>query len=911
LYNLQLFDPNNKQLEGSVEPIDVAYEKFKTYLEQVGDNFFNRVVTESDTRMKIIDPIFCDILGWSNLKVLTEDPDEAGRIDYNFLHEGISRLIVEAKKESRDLGFSTDYSARFFKLNGSVFKTEAAQEGITQVIRYCSEENAELGCVTNGRQWVIFRGSRLGDGTKTRDGLACVFSGLNEIEKNFKKFYDLLGFESVVSLKYRGIFQEAEGQPRRTSGFRDVVRRPNSKQHLAGDNLAKDLDRIMLSFFKELGDEDDPDSRRACFVTTTESDAAEQNLTRLSEELKERIQTISSSDPSELEEAIARAKEMQRHEMVLLVGTKGAGKTTFVERFFEDVLDSSLRKDCVVIRVDLAECGCNSQSIVPWLDQNLLAEAERAAFENRPDQVPEYEDLQGMFYGEYRRLKQVYKHEYESKKDEFKIRFGDRVEKLRDEQTNVYIIKLLSRIAHGFSKVPCVVFDNADHFDVPFQEAVFKYANAIYQKTVCLMMLPITDTTSWQLSKQGAMQSFFTDSYYLPTPDTALVLKRRIEFIEEKVRSDPKEKGTGYFFGKGIKLEVENIKAFAANLQTIFVDTGQTARWIGELSNGDIRRSLQLTRELVGSSHLRVKDLLTAYVSGSTVNLEEDSVLMGLICGKYDIYPEGVHSFVQNLFTLSSEFDTSPLTAVRILAYLESFYKRNPDNDHRYVPVDKLIGFFGDMGVPRSVTINVVTKLHVTGLVLAYDPTIEEILPDHRIQISLSGILHLAWALENWVYIENMAYVTPIMNEDAFKEIAMGDQEKRADILRKSISAFVNYMQTEDTAYVSIPPHEIYELQTKIGERYKSQLKILERHPADAQPGRYSRATGEVKNWNREKGFGFIRPRIVGDDLFVHISDIIGSDDEFLTEGTILEFDVAHDPGRKGPKAINARKISN
>ena len=45
----------------------------------------------------------------------------------------------------------------------------------------------------------------------------------------------------------------------------------------------------------------------------------------------------------------------------------------------------------------------------------------------------------------------------------------------------------------------------------------------------------------------------------------------------------------------------------------------------------------------------------------------------------------------------------------------------------------------------------------------------------------------------------------------------------------------------------------------------------------------------------------------MGDDLFVHISDIIGFDEEFLPEGTILEFDVAHDLSGKGPKAINAR----
>lgn len=65
-------------------------------------------------------------------------------------------------------------------------------------------------------------------------------------------------------------------------------------------------------------------------------------------------------------------------------------------------------------------------------------------------------------------------------------------------------------------------------------------------------------------------------------------------------------------------------------------------------------------------------------------------------------------------------------------------------------------------------------------------------------------------------------------------------------------------------------------------------------------------ATGTVKFFNSEKGFGFIA-REQGDDIFVHYSNIQGSGYKSLEEGQQVEFDTA--PGRKGEEAQNVRVI--
>jgi len=67
-------------------------------------------------------------------------------------------------------------------------------------------------------------------------------------------------------------------------------------------------------------------------------------------------------------------------------------------------------------------------------------------------------------------------------------------------------------------------------------------------------------------------------------------------------------------------------------------------------------------------------------------------------------------------------------------------------------------------------------------------------------------------------------------------------------------------------------------------------------------------ASGTVKWFNENKGYGFIEQQDGGKDVFVHHSGIDATGFKSLIEGDRVNFDIAQ--GAKGPSAVNVKKVN-
>lgn len=795
--------------------MDKAKEKFDQLYSDWVQNA-ETVETEQDVRFKIIDRMLTDVLGWNYKEISTERHTDSGYIDYLIHSEGRNRLVVEAKKQSTLLIDTKNPRLAGYKINGPALVS--AKEGIQQAKRYCIEVGVSFAILTSGFEWIGFIAVRT-DGKPPDEGKAIAFPNLTTIRDNFASFYDLFSKQGVINQLYKIKIYEIEGLQIQHSENLFQAIDDNQIRLLNKSKFSHDLDQIFRGFFSTMSGEDDPEMLAKCFVESKESQEADSNLEKITKNLINEIDVVSTDRGTELQEHIRAAVETKRGEFVLIIGNKGSGKSTFVDRFFRLILDLELRHKCLVIRIDLADSSGDILNINNWLINKLKETIEETLFK---DKTPTFEELQGIFFRDYKRWQNgEHKFLYQKDKVEFKIKFGEYIAKMIAENPSKYIEYLLQDAVRSRRLMPCIIFDNADHFPQLFQEQIFQFAQSLHRQVFSFVICPITDRTIWQLSKSGPLQSYITRSFYLPVPSTKEILKRRVSFIKEKIDEEKSVKGE-YFLSKGIRLNINDIQAFAACIEDILINTDYVARMVGWISNHDIRRSLRISQRIVTSPLISIDQLVTTYFAGDALSVPRYQIKKALIYGDYNYFCQEHSEFILNLFLIKSDQITSPLLKLSILRLLSDRENEYKDTEDAYISIDDIQNYFESTGISRSIIRAHLKDLLDYRLVEPYDPTDQNVYEEQRVKITYSGKIHLEFCLTEDVYVSHMALVTPNRSYELVSKIREIMQSKlsRSDWL-KIISQFLKYCIEQDRLFISLPKLEIYDSQSQLRNELK------------------------------------------------------------------------------------------
>ena len=776
-----------------------------------------KIETEQDARFQVIDRILIEVMGWQHTDVRTESHGQSGYVDYLLSRNNRNCLVIEAKRQEKILVDTRNPNLAHYKLGGPALKS--ASGGISQARQYCMDHGVPFAVLTTGFEWVFFVALRT-DGLSPLEGTAIVFPGLDAISKNFATFYDLLSKTGFGQELIRVRLQEAEGLEVQHSDELYSVADPNRVRLLQKSDMAADLDQVFNEFFSTMSGESDPEMLAKCFVETKESKEADATLDKITRTLTNHIKVVDGSQGVALARHIADAVEFRRGEFVLVIGNKGAGKTTFIDRFFRLVLDRQIREQCLVARIDLADSTGDLDNLNSWLTECLKAALERELFHSL---VPTYEELQGVFWREYNRWRRgEHKFLYEKDREQFKIDFGKHVYELVDQHPDRYVIALLSHAIRGRQLLPCLVFDNTDHFPQQYQEKVFQVAQSFFRRVLSFVICPITDRTIWQLSKQGPLQSYVTTQFYLPVPSTKDVLSKRVDFIKEKLDVDQTQGGE-YFSRKGIRLNISDIQAFAFCVEEIFIKTEYLGRVVGWLSNHDIRRGLQIAQRIITSPILSVEDLVKLYITGNRAFIEERKVRQALILGNYNGFVQSHSDFVLNLFQVASTSITTPLAKLSILRVLMDRESQATSPEESYMTIEDIVNYCEPIGIARSAAIKHCREFLDYRLIEPYDPTDLDLYMGQRVKVTHAGRIHSEFALEDETYVVQMALATTIRSPD----VAAKGREiyySRHKMTRKDwinlIQLFVEYCQKEDKVFVNIPETASYTGQANLRDRF-------------------------------------------------------------------------------------------
>jgi hypothetical protein len=656
---------------------------------------------EAETRKKLIDRILEDVLGWTDDDISYEERvSEDGAITYAdyIIRTANTSFLIEAKRVGAS--FSSIPQSKKLKLSGQIMKDDTGQ-AILQARDYCRKMSIPFAVVTNGAIWLIFPAVRT-DQVSFSESNVIVFDSLERaLGEEIGHFKSLLSRDGVIDgnlaieLLGRNIDQIEE---RRLNCFfkGNSTKLPNPIYPL--------IENEVLTAFSDSIVEADIELLEKCYVKNpdrTKFDNRIQMHLKKSESLfaTQPKKPMRKKDSAALSDSLNSALSSSRPLAVLILGTVGTGKTTFLQytrkvtagNFFEQSKDKAYPH---WIDVDFRDFSKN-ESPISFLYKCLF----------------EYLKKDDFFKDYNRSIRPAYGNEIESLKsgpmflvaknqDEFDKKI---TELIMADYTNVepYVDKLLT---YGAKKSPIfLVIDNVDQFeDESVQSNIFSDAIALASRLNLNLIMAMRESTYVNHRNSPTFNAFDFDPLHIEPPEIPAVLSRRF-FMAGKLLSNK----SGEFIAlNGANFKVSDLSVFIDIVQSSVLGTEIGSR-IDVLSNHDVRLALRMTREFLARGYTDPAKALRTYQSKGNYTLPKQEAFRAILLGNQSVYSEK-YSVIGN--PLDSRLGRSNGELLRLFV-LSALVKLNSESGSNFLDGPTIRERLNSIGYSETDTLDVLSDL--------------------------------------------------------------------------------------------------------------------------------------------------------------------------------------------------------
>jgi len=782
--------------------IDKAKELFEDFRNQY-DNYIKLDLSESDTRSKILDEILIKVLGWEEPNIKREGYNSNGYYDYRISIPNF-QFIIEAKKDFVEFQLPNNHKTS--KIGTLI---SGNKEVINQIKGYLIEEAIPYGVITNGHQFIISKFFNT-DGSKWKDNKSILFNGFDEISNRFIEFYNLLSKEAVSNNSiYNALNIEViEGKT--------IFSTLGNKQHkeLIRNDLTANLTPILSKVFGEIYKFENLDSKdilKECFIKTKETKKNKSEIEKLIDdrppELEEVIPVRNTDNTiSYIKEKINEnqvAKENPPPDPIIIIGSKGAGKTTFINYLFHISLDTDSVASRPFIYLDFRKYDDLS-----YEKKKIYHDIIEIIYNQYPDlNIHDLTVLKRTFYREIQqRDKGIWKHLKESESAEYDNKLSEFLEtSIKDVQDHLF--KFSEYLIRERRIRLTIVIDNADQKNQTFQREAYKFAAGLNRQAKCAVMISLREGYYYRWRKKPPFDAFEPIVYHITAPPYSEVLKSRIDYALNRI--DFKTTTSGRVLDKNVTVTPETIEKFFRNLdKTLFAkDNSEMLRYLEQTSYPNIREGLESFRHFLLSGHTNVHKYVINLESG--IPIWEFVKSIGL---NNTLYFNHEVSDIKNLF-YPAEDNYNHFTKIRILKYLFNSTKKHGFRE-KFVSCTDIIDLFKRVGYTDSVILKEIQLLLDYKLVDTDDnlSDIENINANclsNNFCISLKGYYYLDELINRVHYISLILQDTPIFDKEYFKKLNAAFPLSNPDgyqILSKrkeSIEVFMEYLKVQESKELS------------------------------------------------------------------------------------------------------------
>lgn len=738
--------------------IETAKENFENLL--IDPSFQNTDKNEAETRLKIIDRLFRECLGWEFLDISVEESYNGKYTDYIFSAPN-KALIVEAKKEGIYFEIPTgnrDKRAIRSLISGNTDLKNA----MTQVTDYCKERGIEFAVVCNGHQLIAFVGSR-NDGIAPFDADAFVFDSLDEIKDKFNLFWNIL---SKKAIEDRTMFKKLSNKEEFLTFNKLSKLIPYYPGSKIRNDIQSELDNLSSIIFEDIKLEEDSKANflKECYCSSGAlsqySMLSKQILENKYANMFEGCKEIPTIMPANTKKGVAPELIQNIYKRpILLIGDVGVGKTSFIENLMY-VEAPELFHNAFTLYLDFGSKGALTTDLKEFISIEILKqfkEKYQIDFEERNFVRSVYDsDVKKMSNSIYADLKEINPNLYKQKE----------IEMLSEKLNNNFnhLMCSLLHIQTSWKRQLILFLDNTDQREEVIQQEVFIIANEISSSWNATVFLPMRPETFNRSNQLGHLSGYNVKAFTISPPRPEQVVEKRVDYAIKLASGEELIKKLG------CHMQLSKLSNFLTVFKESFIQSRELKDFIVNISGGNIRWTLDYVRNFFGSGHVDTRKILNIYEESNSYYIPLHEFLKTVMYKNNEFYNSEEFP-ITNLFEVTSDDPREHFLTPLIIYYLCATTKNKTEGD--YLNSKDLISILQDEGfMPQKIEEHIKRALK-RKLIESSNKRIPEYMNDTPVQLRQTsiGVYHITKLIQSFTYIDGISFDTAIFDNTIFENM--------------------------------------------------------------------------------------------------------------------------------------------
>ena len=790
---------------------DVGLKAFQDSLQQINEQ--GDTLNEAATRLRIINTILFDVLDWTKLEVDVEKHNRAGYADYVMLCAGKPVLVLEAKKKG--IPFAIEgviFEPRPYTFDFVAKESRAAAAALEQAMGYAVNLGSRYVAITNGFQWLL--ALTFVEDQPLSDRLVYVFESYSAIENRFRCFAECFSKEALSSNVILPRLTDSLQQPPPAKLSASMPGYPMAGTRNAYQNeLSYVLDYVWNLMSKE---EASCEFVKNCYVSPTAHSETIALVREILSRRKTEDEMIAENPIENITGLSGKLPSLPSEKPFVILGEIGRGKTSFLKHL-RYVAAHDILNNYIQIDINFLDRPDNAAEVPAF----VYSEIEKQLLEIYDINVGANSFVRGVLNRELKALRDTPQGAaYDEESPEYKeFELNYISEFMKDKHS--YLKMAFQHLKKGRNQSLAIFFDNLDRRPINIQEEAFLKSSAIARDWACLVFVCLRPVTFHKSQESGVLDTIAPRTFTVSHPNLSLVLKKR--FAYAKSIAEGKRLPAQISAGSGDKHIAFKLPHVALILDSCEFSARKRHGIIPMLesvSNGNIRKMLSLTKEILCSGHLDTLKIVNRIEEDGSYTIPDFEGIKALMYGEYMHYDSEKSPFI-NLFDVLNSDLNQHFIRLSMLSYLSSVPSDGADAG--FVDRSKLNVFLNASGYSLQSIESAVSLLGRKELVKfpVVDPA--ETGASQRIKITSLGRFHIFNLVMTFQYLDAVLVDTPIMNDEV--RSAIRDVFSIRDRLDRT-QAFLSYL---DDAGKCIEEGSVQKIWKNISETARDELADIER----------------------------------------------------------------------------------